>query len=113
MHELGIVSQVLKSVWEVARNYPDRKVRSVYLKVGMLRAIEPEVMRLCWDAASKETFAGGAELVLDLVPTTGGCRRCGMVFGAEDLFFICPACGVTDVETLRGKELILERVKMD
>lgn len=113
MHELGIATELAKAVQDVAQSHPGRQVMAVRMQVGALRGLVPDVMCFCWQAATKQTVLEGSVLHLKWVPAAGRCRTCGREFNAEDLIFICPACEGVDVETVRGKELILDRVEMN
>lgn len=110
MHELGLVVEMIEAVKEVVQNQPEVQVVSVHVRVGALRAIEPEVMRFCWDAATQETVAEGAVLCLETVPASGFCRECDYTFEVCDWIFVCPICNGGHVETVGGKDLVLERV---
>lgn len=111
MHELSIAVELLKAAQEAAASYPDRRVTHLTVRVGALRAIVPEMMDTAWRAASKETELEGAALELEEVAAAGRCRACGETFEVEDLYFVCPACGGGDVETVNGMELVLQTMR--
>ena len=113
MHELSIAMSLLEAARQAARPYPDRSVIRLMVRVGALRAIVPEMMRTAWQAASLDTELEGADLLLERVDAAGRCRRCGETFAVEDLWFVCPACGSGDVETIRGMELMLDRMELE
>jgi hydrogenase nickel incorporation protein HypA/HybF len=112
MHEVGITMTVLETVLTTLNDYKQNKATDVYLRVGQLRGIEPEVMRFCWETVSKDTVAEGACLHIDLVPAKGFCEGCRCVFDASDLMFVCPQCDGGNVKTHQGNELVLDRVVM-
>lgn len=112
MHEVGIAMTVLETVLKTAKGYDQNGVTDVYLTVGQLRAIEPEVMRFCWATVSQGTIADGARLHINYVDAKGRCDTCTCVFGASDLVFVCPQCQGCNVKTTQGNELLLDRIVM-
>ncbi len=112
MHEVGIVLQLLEAVQATARSYGQNRVLDVYVKVGQLRAIEPEVMDFCWQTTSKKTIAEGAILHIETIFAKGYCEDCNTIFDAQDLIFVCEQCGGHRVKTEQGHELLLDRVVM-
>ena len=112
MHEMSIVTTLVKETLRVAREHDGRRVDCVHVKVGALRAIEPETMQFCWGAATRDTAAADAELVIVEEPAAGRCRACDRVFEVGEAIFLCPICGEPSSETVRGMELILETMDL-
>jgi hydrogenase nickel incorporation protein HypA/HybF len=113
MHELAIAEQIRESVAAAAAAYPGNRVTSVKLSVGQLRAIEPDTMQLCWQAVTQDSCMSGSVIEIEEVVAMGRCRSCREQFEAEDLVFVCPVCGNADVETLCGKELLVDRINLE
>lgn len=65
MHELSIASAVVE---QVRRHAPaGTTVRQVRLRIGPLRAIDPEAMALAWRAATIGTPFDASDLRLDVL----------------------------------------------
>ena len=112
MHEVGIVLQLLDNVLSTAQAHHQTRVLDVYVQVGQLRAIEPDVMNFCWQTICQGSIAEGAKLHIETLSAKGYCEDCEKVFDATDLIFICSDCGGHRVKTQQGHELLLERVVM-
>ena len=55
MHELGIVTYVIKQVEDVMKQNDLTKVESVTLEFGEVSGIEPDYLVDCWDWYAKKT----------------------------------------------------------
>lgn len=113
MHEVGIVTQILQSVLQNAEGHPGARVTEVFLLVGQLRAVDPQVFQFCWDTLSRDTLASDSKLSVEWVVAQGRCLNCDHIFEAKNLNFICPQCGGGHVETHCGDELILDRIMLE
>jgi len=40
------------------------------------------------------------------------CRRCHQTFHIEQFMFLCPACGVGDVDVVSGRELQVSEIEL-
>jgi hydrogenase nickel insertion protein HypA len=72
-----------------------RRVRSVFLEIGQLSAVESDAMRFCFDAVIRGTLAEGAVLNVVEVPGEGLCFNCNQTVPLAALYDPCPACGGT------------------
>ncbi len=60
-----------------------------------------------------ESIAEGAELDITEVPCKVECQECGTVAIKNDYVFICEKCGSTNIKTLEGMEMILEKMEIE
>ncbi len=112
MHEYSIAAGIVNAVLPVARER-GMSVRRIWVKAGVLKAIVPEALEFCFDALKRRhSLLRGAELVLEVVPITGKCRRCGAEIELSRVLGVCPSCGSTDVEWKSGGELYVEKVEL-
>jgi len=110
MHEVGIVTQIVETVQATLEAYSNVSVKDVFIKVGQLRALDPQVTEFCWTTLCQGTLAEGAQLHIEDVLARGLCRTCQGEFEAHDLVFVCPECGGHHVDTVQGNELAVERI---
>ncbi len=90
VHEFSIAESL---VAQVERHAPDpRRVREVEIVVGALRGIEPEALRMCWDAVTHGTPMAGAALRVELRPWSIACATCGRSWTSRLPFVEC-VCG--------------------
>ena len=58
MHELSIASAIADQSLEFAESFnPPKKILGVRVLIGELSCIEPEQLKFCYDAITKETVA--------------------------------------------------------
>jgi len=108
MHELGIAHEVLDIVTESSGG---ARVRRIVLEVGRLTAVMPEALQFCFEVASRETVAEGAELQILEPRARARCRACGSEALLESAWDGC-RCGSMDLEWLSGSELRVCEMEM-
>jgi hydrogenase nickel incorporation protein HypA/HybF len=113
MHEFGIMESALASVLSQARAHGGKQVVRVGLRVGALAGVEPEALRMAFEALAKGTSADGAVLDIESVPARGRCEDCDAEFDVgTDFIFSCPKCGRVSGELSQGRELDLVRIDL-
>lgn len=113
MHEMALAEGVLQIVEDAARREGLRRIHAVWLEIGQLASVEPEAMRFCFDAVTRDSVAAGARL--EIVATAGAawCNACCAPVALAALGDACPSCGgyrlrVTGGTEMRVKELEAE-----
>ncbi len=84
------------------------RVSKVNVKVGRLRAVEPQQLVACFEMFAEGTVADGAVLAIESMPVRARCKGCGTEFEVPDYRFECPACDGGDVDVIQGQELYIE-----
>jgi Zn finger protein HypA/HybF involved in hydrogenase expression len=109
MHEVSIAESVLS----IARtNLPSGSVlRSVNVRAGRLRAIDPDAMALAWSAVTADQRVGvGSDLRLTLSDWKLRCPTCGDTFTAQE---VSPCrCG-SEAFPVGTSELLVESIDVD
>ena len=111
MHETAIVVGLMRIIERKARTHGAQKIARVRIKVGRLRAVEPQQLQSCFELFAEGTVAEGAELVIDPIEVKGRCRACGCEFVVPRFRFECPGCSGRDVEVIAGQELYVESLE--
>jgi hydrogenase nickel incorporation protein HypA/HybF len=110
VHELAIAGHIV----DIATRHADgRNVTKIYLKVGHLRQVVPSALTFGFELVAQETTVEGAELVLEEMPATGLCRKCGAESDLKAFPLQCGACGSFDPEITQGEELYVESLEME
>lgn len=109
MHELGVTEDLLAHVLEHAAEVGMKRVTLIRLGLGEMAGIEPDSIRLCFESASRDTIAQGAELVFRPIETQIRCRHCGAVFTQPGE--PCPQCQQLNLEVLSGQDFYLESIE--
>lgn len=113
MHELSIVASLFEILEEKAREQQAKKVILVKLRVGKLAGVVPEFLQTAFDLYKKDTIAADSTLEIEAVPLKVRCRKCRAEVLQDDFVFVCSGCGSTELETLEGTELFLEKIDLE
>ncbi|HEX5635164.1 MAG TPA: hydrogenase maturation nickel metallochaperone HypA [Gemmatimonadales bacterium] len=112
MHEMSLAESIVQIVEETARQHGGRRVTSVRLEIGQLAGVELEALRFCFDAASRESVATGAALVIDQPTGRAWCMPCGGSVTVGSLVDPCPDCGSHQLQVTGGTELRVRDIEM-
>jgi hydrogenase nickel incorporation protein HypA/HybF len=62
MHEMSLTQGVLEIIESASHREGFSRVRTVWLEIGTLAAVEPEALRFCFDVVTRGSCAEGARL---------------------------------------------------
>ena len=110
MHELGIISSMVKTIEQIVQEQGLTQVQKLVLEVGELSGVVPRYMEECYPAAVYKTFMQDTVLELETVPGIVRCRTCGREFNAMQQDFRCPQCGGENLEILSGNDVIIKEI---
>ncbi len=110
MHELGLLSAMVKTIEGIAQRERLTHIEKVVLRVGELSGIVPEYLETCYPAAVYKTFMEDTKLGLEIVPGIARCQDCGREFNAAACDLTCPKCGSTRLTALSGREFIIQEI---
>lgn len=116
MHELPLIKSVHRYVMEYAEANHAKKIKSVFLQIGVLRDFVPRYISSYWDYVSKGSIAEGAKIYVEDIPISVECAHCKNVyfFGKEEVEIAkCPKCGGTQGKMLTGRELYLDHIDIE
>ncbi len=104
VHEFSIAEALAA---QVQRHAPAvGRVTEVDITVGALRGLEPEALRMSWEAVTHGTPIAGAILNVDLRPWSIACSTCGRAWTSPVPFVSCE-CGDPSPVPKAGDELDL------
>lgn len=110
MHELGIMSEVVKIVERSMAANNMKKVEKVVLQVGELAEIVPEYLESCYDATTFKTSLEGSKLEIEIIPGIGWCNNCNEEFNIVKNEGKCPHCQFTEYEIVSGQEFLVKQI---
>ncbi|WHP32169.1 hydrogenase maturation nickel metallochaperone HypA [Trabulsiella odontotermitis] len=108
MHEAALTQGLVKILIAEAERHQVERITRVRLKIGKMRAVEPQSMTFCFAAFAAGTLAEDAELVIDALPAIARCQACGNDFEVIKFHFQCALCHSRDVQLIQGDELYIE-----
>lgn len=112
MHELGIANEILDVAVAEAERHAAKKVTSILLRVGVLRAVEPEHLSFLFAHLARGTKADGARLETLEEPVRVECPACGVV-EAHSIAWECPRCRKAVASATGGDALEIVSLEID
>jgi len=113
MHEVSIMTEVVRLAVESAQTVGAQHIIGVRLRVGTLSSAVPEAMQFAWDVVRRNTLADNARLEIESVPAACWCATCQAEFACQDFLNECPRCQNLSDELRRGRELEIASVEME
>jgi len=121
MHEFSFAYNIFKVAEATALKYNAKKITEVYLEIGELTLIVPELLRQSFKMAPHGSIAEGAELKIEIIPGKIQCRECGKdstVTLSEEAqltglqLFQCRHCQSQNTEIIDGKKANVKNIKI-
>ena len=112
MHEFGVASEILEITLSEADRHAAKKVTSIRLRVGVLRAIEPGNLSFLFEHLARGTPAEGALLEIVEEPVRVECEACG-VSETTSFSWECPRCKGSAVSVTGGDSLSILSLDVD
>lgn len=111
MHDLFLGRSVVETVARQAEREGFTRVHRVGVQLAALSHVDPEALRLSFDAAARGTIADGARL--DIVEGAGEayCFDCAEPVEITSRTAPCPSCGSGQLLVTDGAELQLREVE--
>lgn len=113
MHELGVMTGVLQAVEESAKQAGSEKVLKISLSVGVMTEAIEDALRFAFEALSEGTMCESAELEITMIPPVSVCAECGNEYEHDRFHMLCPECGSSFTQLIRGKELQIDSIEVD
>jgi hydrogenase nickel incorporation protein HypA/HybF len=121
MHEFAFAYDIFKIAEATALKYNAKKISEVYLEVGELTLIVPQLLRQSFKMATSGSIAEGAELKIEIIPGQIKCRECGKISKvtlSEEAqltglqLFQCKFCKSKNTEIIEGKKANVKNIKI-
>lgn len=112
MHEMSLCEIIVQILETESRRQGFEKVNVVRLEIGALSHTEPEAMRFCFDAVTRNTLADGARLDILQPPGEAWCMDCEKKFEIANRYDPCPACGGHKLQVVAGEEMRIKDLEV-
>lgn len=113
MHELAITEGIMDAALPAAKEAGAKKILEIRLKIGELSGVMPECIQEYFDIISKGTIAQDAKLIVEKIPITIHCNKCGYEGIIEKKARTCPECESSDFSIIRGREYFVDNLKVE
>lgn len=114
MHEIGMVSGILTTVVQTAREAGASRVVCVSLRIGDMCEVVPESLDFAWEVLREDDpLTAHAELKVEGVRPQSRCLACGEVFEHDRFHVRCPSCGSANTHLVHGRELDIVSMEIE
>ncbi len=114
MHELGIVTHVMKTLTDVAAENEVTHIGSVTLEVGEVSGVINDIILDCWDyMCGKRPLFSGCKLILEVLPAVTFCGSCQKTYPTVQYGRTCPYCGSPETWLLTGNECTIREIEAE
>ena len=113
MHELSLCDDLLGQVVTIAKQNNARSVESITVQIGALSGVEPVLLDSAFSMIKVGTVAEQAQLIMQTLPITVICQRCGTQSEVAANRLLCHACQSHETTLLSGDELLLASVALN
>jgi hydrogenase nickel incorporation protein HypA/HybF len=113
MHEMSLAESVLRIAERSAQARGFSRVKAVWLEIGALAPVQPEAMRLCFDAVARDSIAQGARLEILSTPGSAWCMDCCHTVPVQALYDKCPRCGGRQLQVTGGQEMRVKELEVE
>lgn len=107
MHEMSLMSEILKIVSQDAVLHGFCKVTQIEVIVGDLSNVLPDALELAFFHLRKDTVSfpinEKTELHIIRVPALSKCQNCHLEFEPDYQLARCPRCGIPDCLLISGE----------
>ncbi|NCC68100.1 MAG: hydrogenase maturation nickel metallochaperone HypA [Clostridia bacterium] len=110
MHELGILSSMLKTLDQIMIDENLTHIEKVVLQVGEISGVIPEYIEECFPAATYKSKYEDLKLEMEVIPGIVSCKDCGKQFNGREFNLICPQCGSQNLIPVSGREFIIKEI---
>ena len=112
MHELGIVSHLITSVEEVAKENNLSLVSVVTLEIGEVSGVIGSYLEDCWKwSVTKSELLKDSQLKIEVIAAFTACEECGNTYPTVEFGKTCPACGSQNTHLVAGNEINLKEIE--
>ncbi|HXK57127.1 MAG: hydrogenase maturation nickel metallochaperone HypA [Gammaproteobacteria bacterium] len=113
MHEMSLCESILQVLEQSAADRGFARVRTVWLEIGQLSAVEPEAMRFGFEVVTRGSLAEGARLEIVELPGQAWCMQCAKTVRVQQRFHACPDCGGRQLQVTGGEEMRIKELEVD
>lgn len=110
MHELSIVTSIIKTAENEVENIGGGKVLEIYLEIGKLSGVEIQSLHFIWELCANETVLQDSKVIISEPEGKAKCAECDSEFALEKIYDSCPECDSPFKNIFSGKELKIKKL---
>jgi hydrogenase nickel incorporation protein HypA/HybF len=112
VHEMALAEGIVGVIEDAARAQGFGQVRTVWLEIGRLAAVEPEALRFSFEVVKRGTLADAARLEIVDAPGVAWCMKCSTTVQIGSRGDPCPACGSHQLQVAGGTEMRVKELEV-
>jgi hydrogenase nickel incorporation protein HypA/HybF len=112
MHEMSLAEGVIGVIEDAARTQGFDQVKTVWLEIGRLAAVEPDALRFSFDVVKRGTVADAARIEIVDLPGAAWCMKCADTVAIDERGAACPACGCYQLQVSGGDDLRVKELEV-
>ena len=113
MHEMSLCEGVLTVLEDSAKQQGFKKVKKVWLEIGVLSGVEHEAMMFSYDVVVKGSVADGSSLEIIELPAQAWCMQCMNEVEVTGRGEPCPSCDSYQLQISSGDELRIKELEVE
>ncbi|MBR9885245.1 MAG: hydrogenase maturation nickel metallochaperone HypA [Oceanospirillales bacterium] len=110
---MSIAEGIVQTLEDQARVQHYSRIKTVWLEIGPLAAIEKESLLFCFDAVTRGTLAENARLDIIDLPGEAWCLACASRVAITQRYDSCSECGSYQLQVTRGDELRIKELEVE
>lgn len=111
MHELSIAMSLIDVITETLIRENADQALGVTVEVGALSGVVPEALQTAFVKAVSNTPLHNCRLSILYVPVSVRCSVCEQICQVPPDGLLCPNCGSSNIDIVRGRELDVIRIE--
>ena len=111
MHEIQFAQNIVKVLEDQIADPEVGDVKKVYLEVGQLHYIVPEILDTGFANIPKDEKLKNAKLEIKVIPVKIKCLKCGREKEVEESDYLCRECSGEKTEIISGKEFMVTGIE--
>ncbi len=110
MHELGILSEIVYQIENVAKENNVTQIDTLVLEVGDFSGVVASYLEECYPAVIEGTILENTKLQIERIKGRGHCNDCGADFDLVENMPCCPICESVNCEVTEGADFIIKEI---
>lgn len=110
MHELSVVTSIVKIVEQEVDKIKGNKALELYLEIGKLSGVEIDSFHFVWPQCINGSVLSDTALFIEEPEGKARCAECETEFHIDKSFDSCPNCNSPFKEIIAGQELKIKKI---
>ena len=110
MHELSIVTSIIKTAEYEVETTGGGKIVEIILEIGKLSGVELQSLHFIWELCAKDSVLDNSKVTILEPEGKASCAECETEYRLEKIYDSCPQCNSPFKNIISGKELKIKKL---